>query len=256
METVIRDKLKEIEQRENCRILLAVESGSRAWGFPSPDSDYDVRFLYVRPKESYMRLDPVRDVIEVPVNAVLDINGWDLSKALRLLHKSNPTIFEWFSSPIVYQTSDFAMRIKSIMGDYFSSRSSLWHYLHMAEENYRGYLHGDMVKAKKYFYVLRPILACRWIMEKAMPPPMLFSELMESQLEVRLKEPVQKLLDIKMNAPEVKLIPRIGSLNDYVEQSIEEIRSELKCFPPEQAGDWEPLNELFRSALELSFFGG
>ena len=93
MEALIREKLKEIEKREGCRILLAVESGSRAWGFASPDSDYDVRFIYVRPKESYLRLDRVRDVIEVPINDELDINGWDVDKTLRLLHKSNPTVF-------------------------------------------------------------------------------------------------------------------------------------------------------------------
>lgn len=85
MEALIKQKLREIELRENCRILLAVESGSRAWGFASPDSDYDVRFIYVRPKENYLRLDRMRDVIEVPINDVLDINGWDVDKALRLL---------------------------------------------------------------------------------------------------------------------------------------------------------------------------
>ena len=181
MEALIRKKLKEIEQREGCRILLAVESGSRAWGFASPDSDYDVRFIYVRPKESYLRLDRVRDVIEVPISGDLDINGWGIDKTLKLLHKSNPTVFEWFSSPIIYRTSEFAERFKPIMRKYFSSKSGLWHYLHMAEGNYREFLHGDMVKAKKYFYVLRPILACLWILEKGTPPPMQFVELMESQ---------------------------------------------------------------------------
>lgn len=94
MEALIKQKLREIELRENCRILLAVESGSRAWGFASPDSDYDVRFIYVRPKENYLRLDRMCDVIQVPINDVLDINGWDVDKTLRLLHKSNPTVFD------------------------------------------------------------------------------------------------------------------------------------------------------------------
>ena len=108
MEALIQEKLREIEGREDCRILLAVESGSRAWGFASPDSDYDVRFIYVRPRESYLRLNRLRDVIELPADDVLDINGWDLDKTLRLLYKSNPTVFEWFSSPLVYQTTPFA----------------------------------------------------------------------------------------------------------------------------------------------------
>ena len=251
MEALICEKLKEIEQREGCRILLAVESGSRAWGFASPDSDYDVRFIYVRPKESYLRLDRVRDVIEIPINEELDINGWDVDKALKLLHKSNPTVFEWFFSPIIYQTTDFADQFKSIMRKYFSSKSALWHYLHMAEGNYREFLRGDMVKAKKYFYVLRPILACRWILEKGTPPPMLFSELMDSQLDEGLKETVRDLLDIKMNTPEVKMIPRIDVLNDYLDRSIVEIKEKIERLPKEQAQGWEELNELFLSVLEL-----
>ncbi len=171
MKELIQEKLHEIEQREECRILLAVESGSRAWGFASPDSDYDVRFIYVRPEKAYLRLDRARDVIEVPINDELDINGWDIDKTLRLLHKSNPTVFEWFSSPIIYQTSAFADQFRPIMQKYFSSKAGLWHYLHMAEGNYRDYLRGEMVRAKKYFYVLRPILACKWILEKGTPPP-------------------------------------------------------------------------------------
>ena len=128
MKELIQEKLREIEQREECRILLAVESGSRAWGFASPDSDYDVRFIYVRPEKAYLRLDRTRDVIEVPINDELDINGWDIDKTLRLLHKSNPTVFEWFSSPIIYQTSAFADQFRPIMQKYFSSKAGLWHY--------------------------------------------------------------------------------------------------------------------------------
>lgn len=251
MEGLIKEKLNEIEHRENCRILLAVESGSRAWGFASPDSDYDVRFIYVRPKENYLRLEQVRDVIELPINDELDINGWDVSKALKLLHKSNPTVFEWFSSPIVYKTTDFAERFKPIMLRYFSSKSGLWHYLHMAEGNYREYLKGDMVKAKKYFYVLRPILACRWILEKGTPPPMLFSELMESQLPDYLEETVQDLLELKVNSPEIKLIPRIDILNDYMDRSITEVKEQIEQLPKETAHGWKELDELFLSVLDL-----
>ena len=142
MEKLIVSKLHEIEQMEKVRILLAVESGSRAWGFASPDSDYDVRFIYIRDKEDYLRLNTMRDVIELPVDEVLDINGWDLQKTLRLLYKSNSTLFEWFSSPIVYMESDFADLFRRVMNDYFSSKRSLYHYISMAEGNYREYLKG------------------------------------------------------------------------------------------------------------------
>lgn len=100
MRKVIIEKLQQIEKQENVRILHAVESGSRAWGFESPDSDFDVRFIYVRPRDYYLKLEQTRDVLEFPINDLLDVNGWDLQKALRLLHRSNPSVFEWFKSPI------------------------------------------------------------------------------------------------------------------------------------------------------------
>lgn len=250
MKELIQEKLREIEQREECRILLAVESGSRAWGFASPDSDYDVRFVYVRPEKAYLRLDRTRDVIEVPINDELDINGWDIDKTLRLLHKSNPTVFEWFSSPIIYQTSAFADQFRPIMQKYFSSKAGLWHYLHMAEGNYRDYLRGKMVRAKKYFYVLRPILACKWILEKGTPPPMLFTELVKSELPDDLSETVYQLLDLKMNSPEIKEIPRIDQLNRYLDTGIVSVKEQIEKLPDTPVQDWNELNELFFSVLE------
>lgn len=249
MEALIQEKLREIEGREECRILLAVESGSRAWGFASPDSDYDVRFIYVRPRESYLRLNRLRDVIELPADDVLDINGWDLDKTLRLLYKSNPTVFEWFSSPLVYQTTPFAETFKSVMRRYFLSKSSLWHYLHMADGNYCESLRSGTVKAKKYFYVLRPVLACRWILERETPPPVQFSELAESELPEYLEDTVRELLELKINAPEIQMIPRIDILNEYLEQSIVEIGELVRQYPKESPRDWEELNSLFLSAL-------
>lgn len=247
-ETILK-KLNELEKRESVKILLAVESGSRAWGFASPDSDYDVRFIYVRPREDYLRLEKTRDVIELPIEGELDINGWDLDKTLRLLRASNPTLFEWFSSPIVYRETAFADAFRSVMQKYFSSRRGLSHYLSMAGSNYREYLKGDMVKAKKYFYVLRPILACRWILDKGTPPPMLFSELMEAELEPALLPDVNRLLDLKVNAPELKTIPRIESINRYLDRSIEEVRLRIAQLPEDASHGWEELNRLFLAQL-------
>lgn len=225
---------------------MAVESGSRAWGFASPDSDYDVRFIYVRNQEDYLRLEKVRDVIELPIDDILDINGWDLQKTLRLLYKSNPTLFEWFSSPIVYMETEFADKFRSIMQEYFSTKRSMYHYVSMAEGNYREFLKGDMVKAKKYFYVLRPILACRWILEKGTPPPMLFSELMAAELPDKLQPDVNMLLELKINSPEVKLIPRIDRINEYLDSSIEEIKSILQSMDKDKPVNWSVLNRLFQ----------
>ncbi len=249
MNELIEEKLKEIELSENVRILHAVESGSRAWGFASRDSDYDVRFFYVRPREHYLSLQKTRDVIELPINPVLDINGWDLCKALRLLYDANPTLFEWMVSPIIYRQTEFAAILRPLLFRYFSSRKGLHHYISMAERNYRDYLKGDMVRAKKYFYVLRPVLACRWIFERQAPPPMLFSELVESQLEEEMKPLVAELLELKMNSPEVREIPRMEPLNRYLDLSIADIRERLQHIAPTPNAGWEPLNELFRSIV-------
>lgn len=245
MRELILEKLHEIEEKEQVRILMAVESGSRAWGFASPDSDYDVRFIYVRPREDYLRLDRVRDVIELPINDLLDINGWDLKKALTLLHKSNPTLFEWATSPIIYMETEFADTFRKLINDYFLEKRGLYHYLSMAERNYKEYLKGELVKAKKYFYVLRPVLACRWILEKGAPPPMLFSELAKAQLPKELEGEIESLLELKMNAPEVKEIQRIDKINDYLDASIREIKRELVSMVGEEEGSWDALNELF-----------
>lgn len=121
MQQLIVKKLEEIERQDHVRILLAVESGSRAWGFASEDSDYDVRFIYVRPRNDYLRLEKFRDVIELPLEGELDINGWDLDKTLRLLRSSNPTLFEWFSSPIVYRETPFADDFRSVMFKYYDT---------------------------------------------------------------------------------------------------------------------------------------
>lgn len=250
MEQTIIRKLREIEKKEHVRILLAVESGSRAWGFPSSNSDYDVRFIYIRQKEDYLRLEKTRDVIELPLDDVLDINGWDLQKTLQLFRKSNPTLFEWFSSPIVYMETPFAETFRAMMGNYFSAKRSLYHYIHMAEKNRREYLMDDMVKIKKYFYVLRPVLACRWILEKKTPPPMLFSELMEAELPTSLQGEVNRLLDLKQNSPEVKMTAKVDTINAYLEDSIEDIRNVLKNTEETKLADWQELNHLFLQQLE------
>ncbi len=248
-ENIIK-KLKEIESAENVRILLAVESGSRAWGFASPDSDYDVRFIYARPTEEYLRLDTVRDVIEKPISDLLDINGWDINKTLRLLYRSNPTLFEWVSSPIVYLDKGMKDKLAPIMPKYFYAKKGLYHYLSMAKSNYREYLKGETVRAKKYFYVLRPILACKWILDKHSPPPMLFSELAAAELDPALKPEVDRLLNLKMNSPEKKLIPRVDPINDYLDESIEEIEFFINRMGDEPRRCWDELNRLFLEIIE------
>ena len=245
MTELIREKLKEIEEKENIKIIHCVESGSRAWGFASPDSDYDVRFIYVRPKEYYLRLDKTRDVIEWQLDDTLDINGWDLQKALRLLHKSNPTLFEWNSSPIIYKTTDEWKEVSSIIEKYFVEKSGLYHYLSTAKSNYREYLKGDVVRLKKYFYVLRPLLACKWILAEGTPPPMLFKTLMDKYLDESIKPDVETLLKMKMEMPEIGEGKRFDKINDYLDRTIEEVEKVIAELPSKETEKWEELNQIF-----------
>lgn len=251
MNEMIRHELSAIERKENIRILLAVESGSRAWGFASPDSDYDVRFLYVRPKEFYLRLDQTRDVIEYPISDLLDINGWDLSKALRLLHSSNPTLFEWFSSPVVYRSPSFRQNHSPLLSEYFSAKRSIHHYLNTAVNHDKLFLSGPLVRAKKYFYVLRPLLACEWILKHGTPPPIRFSDLMAGHLPSTIKPHVNKLLDIKVNAPELKEIERIEPLHQYINETISSVRTALNTMPDPDPFSWESLNRFFLTEIGL-----
>ena len=244
MDSIILNKLKDIEEKENVKIIMAVESGSRAWGFASPDSDYDVRFVYVRTLQDYLRLEKSKDIIEWQLDDVLDINGWDLKKALQLMYDSNPSIFEWCASPIVYKGSKAFDELKEIRRAYYSRKKSLYHYWHMANNNYQAYLQGTEVKIKKYFYVIRPLLAAKWIIDTKTQPPMLFSELMAAELPVELMATVKKLLEMKQNMPEMGLAPKIKVLDDFIDTELEAIK---KAADDEESldRDWTLLDEFF-----------
>ena len=209
-----------------------------------------MRFIYVRKPEHYLKLEKTRDVIELPINDELDINGWDLDKTLRLLYKSNPTLFEWFFSPIVYCKTEFADRIAPLLQEYFTPSNSIYHYLGTAKSNYAAYIRGkEEVKAKKYFYVLRPLLACRWIMERQCPPPMLFDDLKNNYLDRCIEDDVDYLLNIKVNSPEIKTIPTIENVNAYILRSMEEIEMYLQALPEKEEKSWDMLNQFFIEEL-------
>lgn len=250
MHNAILEELREIERREQVRILHCIESGSRAWGFASADSDYDVRFIYVRPQEFYLRLDKTRDVIQWQLDDTLDINGWDLQKALTLLHNSNPTLFEWNSSPIIYKTTEQWQKIAAIVNRYFVAKSGLYHYLNTARRNYQEHLTDETVRLKKYFYVLRPLLACKWILAEGTPPPMEFHILMEKYLDEALKPDVQKLLDLKINAPEISTIKRLDRINGYLTETMDEIEAAIAALPADCPQSWNELNGIFLDILK------
>lgn len=248
MKKLVQSKLSEIETQENIKILYCVESGSRAWGFPSPDSDYDVRFVYVRPAEYYLRLDRTRDVIEWQLDETLDINGWDLQKMLKLLHRSNPTVFEWANSPILYKVSDEWNKISSVIDKYFNVKSAMYHYFNMAKNNYCQYINGDIVKIKKYFYVLRPLLSCEYIRENKKSPPMLFDDLL-CYLNGDVKNEVLKLLKLKANTSELGMDYAIACINEYIEDKLSDFEQYIRSMNTTCKNNWEELNKLFLSVI-------
>lgn len=251
IQDLIEQKLREIERKEHVKVLHAVESGSRAWGFASPDSDYDVRFIYVRPMDYYLGLEEKQDFINWELDETLDINGWDLSKALQHFHRSNATLYEWSNSPIVYRTTPEWTGIKAVSQHYFSCKASMYHYYGTAKKNYSQYLMDDMVKYKKYFYVLRPLLACRWIEDRKCPPPVLFSELAEAELEAGLKTAAQRLLEAKARMKETERGPRMEVLNDYIRRSLSEYQEKIANMPDDRNPDWTELNRVFRENVNL-----
>ena len=248
MHAKILNNLKLLEEKENMKILYACESGSRAWGFPSADSDYDVRFIYVRQKEWYLRVDHelCRDVVEQPISDLLDINGWDLKKALKLMRKSNPALIEWLNSPVVYRKNvKFTECIKSLIADHYSPRSCFYHYSQMAIRNFKKDLRSENVKIKKYFYVLRPILAMQWIEQDRGVVPMEFEPLVNELIHnQKLKEAIDNLIKEKRQGLESDYSPKIGIISDFIEKEL--LRFKDKALEqPENVTDFSLLNPFF-----------
>jgi uncharacterized protein len=247
MKEIILEKLKAIELNSDVRILYACESGSRAWGFASTDSDYDVRFIYVHRMDHYLSIDERRDVIELPVNDLLDIGGWELKKALRLFRKSNAPLYEWLQSPIVYTADEtFVGEMKALMSTNFSARAAMHHYLSMASGVFKSELSHDMVKLKKYFYALRPILAAKWIADMGSVPPMDFKSLRVLMPE-RINILVDELLSIKATVDERFLIKKNGEVNAFIEECIHYCETRVPV--PNSIGDDVELNKLFKRSV-------
>ena len=225
MRIEVLENLRRIESEHEVTVLFACESGSRGWGFASPDSDYDVRFIYVHRLPWYLTVAPGRDVIELPISGELDVNGWDLRKALALLRESNPTLLEWLGSPIVYREDAGAMtRFRTLAQDVFSNAKGWHHYASMAKKNFREHLQAEEVRYKKYLYVLRPLLAARWIRARSGVPPMRFAELAQHTLDATrdaaLIAEINALLEVKMRAGEAATSPRWPGIHAFIEAEL------------------------------------
>ncbi|MBR2288775.1 MAG: nucleotidyltransferase domain-containing protein [Clostridia bacterium] len=251
MQDVILQELQAVEHQHDVHILYAAESGSRAWGFASPDSDYDVRFVYVRRTDDYLRLDAPPDTIEWKLDETLDINGWDLRKALRLTATGNSTLFEWAGSPIVYLTTETFSEIMEHTVPYFSVSASARHYRGIALSTYLKHLRGDTVKYKKYFYALRPLLCVRYIEANRMPPPVPFDTLLKEANDFTDEEmcAVYDLLERKKAAVEGEESPHLPVIQELISRQLQFAGDFTYSLPYEKPMDLTPLNTYTLSLL-------
>ena len=244
----INTEIRALEAERDVRVLFAVESGSRAWGFASPDSDYDVRLVYVRKPAEYMRLEKTRDVIEWKLDDTLDINGWDLAKFLKLMRASNPSVFEWLASPIVYREKSAFSRVRELARRCYSPAASAHHYYGMAKSTYNSHLLGERVSLKKYLYITRALLALRWAVSSIKPVPMEFSHLVDAKLEKKLQPLIQEVVAEKMLSGEHVDHERISWLDQWIADAFAECESLLSTVQKRPAVIWDDLD---RACLDI-----
>lgn len=252
MRKEILQRLSDIEAKYDVKILLAVESGSRAWGFESKDSDYDVRFIYVHRKNWYLSLIEGRDVIEeLDPDGALDLAGWDLKKALLLMGKGNCAFAEWLNSPTTYyKDSEFFESISTLKDEYFRKVSAVNHYYHMAMNHDKRYLEKRGCELKRFMYHLRGLLAAKWVVIHGTYPPVLFNDLVEKMVQDDgIKAGIKHLVDLKKESREHNTMIVEDSLIDFANRTAAEIESQFGSFPDEHQQDYRKLDEFFLNIL-------
>lgn len=245
-------RLEAIERDKGVRILLAVESGSRAWGFHSPDSDYDARFIYVRPEDEYLSLWPGRDVIETPIEGLFDVNGWDLDKALKLMARGNSVVHEWIASPLVYHAdTTFVAALAPLAREWRSAYADVHHYHGLLATQRGRFIEGrDLVKLKKYFYVIRPAIALQWVREKGGAPPMDLPSLIAGvDLPRETLDALEALRAAKRESSEMGEGARIPALDGYIEAQSAWARASKPRAPAPDPALVEKTNSFFRAVV-------
>jgi uncharacterized protein len=235
----VQARLDGVVDEHNVTILWAIESGSRAWGFPSPDSDFDCRFVYVRPVAEQLRLDPHRDVIETPLTPVLDVNGWDVGKALKLLLKGNAVILEWLASPIVYRGNTAFRDDVSALADQVADRCLIMrHYAHLCARQWERHGDGREVRLKKLFYALRPAMSLRWLAQfenKAVPPMSFIETMNQCDLPLVLKAKIEALIAQKAQTREMGEGKAPAELCEFIDEELARGLLNLSCLKPKQS---------------------
>jgi predicted nucleotidyltransferase len=240
----INTLLTRIEAARGVRIVYAVESGSRAWGFASPDSDYDIRFIFIRPEESYISVQEGLESIDLPLEGELDAGGWDIRKVARLLGKSNGALVEWLHSPIIYRNENgFRERWQTMAREIFSPRASSDHYRGLAKQMVLGKLRSDTVRAKDYLYALRAVLAAKWIAETHSIPPVPFGDLFNIAPSA-IQALIPNLLEHKAKTAESERMERLPELDAFLHEFLESVTT-----LPQRSGDFASLDRLLRNEI-------
>ncbi len=251
VELAIAKAIAEIEARHDVRVLYAAESGSRAWGFASPDSDFDVRFIYVHQRDWYVSIDEPRDVIEAMLPGDLDLSGWDLRKTLRLFLRCNSALNEWLGSPIIYaEVGDLVAQLRTLLPFAFRAPAAYHHYLGMAKGVFDAHLAGDPVRLKKVFYVLRPLLACRFIRETGSQPPTEFEQLVNTAwVSAAERAMIAQLRIAKAEASEAQRKELDPAIRAWFEQEIQSASNASETIRSAASIQTASLNELLRGVI-------
>lgn len=251
-EQILTD-LDATEREEGVRILYACESGSRVWGYASPESDYDVFFMYIRQPEWYLTIDVEhrRDVLQRAPNDQIELNGWDVRKALKLLIKSNPPLLEWLQSPLIYRNLyGLVDELRPLLPEYCSPMACHRHYWYMARNNYREHLSEQMVLVKKYFHVLRPLLAVLWTEEGRGLVPIAFQTLVDEMVpDAAVRQAIDDLLVRKQASQDTDQEPRDPVIRKFMKQHFRRLENTTPEYEKPQP-DVERLNHIFRALLD------
>lgn len=254
VEAQIMRSIADIEREHDVRILHAAESGSRAWGFHSPNSDYDVRFFYIRPRDWYLSIYPGRDVIELPIDETYDVSGWDLKKTLHLAMKSNAVVMEWLQSPIVYKTdADFTRALSEYCAHCFNPKALMHHYLNLGKRQIdQTWRTSTEAPIKKYFYMIRPAMALRWLMINGHDAlvPMNIQDLMDgADVSPDIRDTLNDLIGQKRRMQEKAPTKRINVLDTFIFEAFEAAEKAVAEMPNPDAPDVARADAFFRSWL-------
>ena len=243
--------LNELENDHSCHVLFACESGSRAWGFASLDSDFDVRFIYKKPLDWYLQLDASADSIDIMLPDDLDLCGWDLRKALTLFSKGNVCLFEWLGSPEIYYRDDvFHDQLKGLIPYYFNPKKALYHYLSTAKKMQEKHLTSDHVNVKKIFYIIRPLLACKWIIKSSTMPPTEFEPLyLNNDIPQAIRQHIQDLLLTKNSSSEKDRVTLPSALLNWINFTTDSIINISNKMDSIEKPAIDPLNQLLISNI-------